>query len=629
MLRETSILHLPARIGNCYERNALLAKAEYTDTPMAATTINRTGVTETARQMDAAESIDYAAIGKIRQQVNEHVRVTFHETGAASATQTQELLNWANSLESNPDSINGWEHFISWSRSAMRSAVMLYNVDLKAPLEAALSKKIISRKSYEKWIQRFRSSQVDYKTKEYWVENQFPHYIAAWEKAANERKELLKNPQLKLLAENRDVRMLQDENMFLDMHYDRRMDLMAKVRAALAVNGKDKGAEVFKKLHVKAQGILRGAVQEGILSGNKIGSWMERIFKSSATPDMIDRFLSHGNSTSIYALMTKWRAVRRRYDDVHQKGAPLKNPAVGMYIIPAERFLMMHYTQRLRWVEEAEQRIADATNIDKERPVFIRIRHALDVKDWEDAEQHIKQAAMEDLSDSDRSRLDSMRRYLTQMRSDKKSDAKNGKEQQAKPNGAQLCNQISEVISTAVPSFMQDMVVRLLRSNHPNRGVHQLRWITYNNKWCRDHNFLDYDRAKKGASKESAEATTQRVKDGRDSGRRQDHVLNAANSSQQHMRNNEYAKRRATLTHVDTADGGFGVNALGEWLEKEQNPKDLYWRTLCIHDNGVPMSESYHNSLFSALTLLRSLTASLEKTPFRYGGLHMPPVSLN
>jgi hypothetical protein len=553
--------------------------------------------------------------------------------GLANHSRTSETQAWVNRTkltedDAEIDNIRTREEFFDgYARDMLRSALDVH-ARFTQPLKRALDQRIISKASYDRWMTRY-FSESEFKAREYWVQQQFPAYIDRWQRAASERKELLKNPQLKLLADNRDVRMLQDESMFLNMHYDRRVDLMAKVRAALAVNGKDKGAEVFKKLHAKAQGILRGAVQEGILSGNKIGSWMERIFKSSATPEMIDRFLSPGNSTSIYALMTKWRAVRRRYDAVHQKGAPLKNPAVGMYIIPAERFLMMHYTQRLRWVEEAEQRITDATNIDKERPVFIRIRHALDVKDWEDAERYINQAAMEDLNDSDRSRLDSMRRYLTQMRSDKKNDAKNGREKQDKPNGAQLCKQISEVVSTSVPSFMQDMVVRLLRSNHPNRGVHQLRWITYNNKWCRDHNFLDYERAKKGASKESAEATAQRVKDGRDSGRRQDHVLNAANSSQQHMRNNEYAKRRATLTHVDTADGGFGVNALGEWLEKEQNPKDLYWRTLCIHDNGVPMSESYHNGLFSALTLLRSLTASLEKTSFRYGGLHMPPVSLN
>lgn len=570
-----------------------------------------------------------ARLSAIRSNMAAYRRV-MQQTGHESHNRTRETEEWVSRTkltddENEIDNIRSREEFFSgFARDMMRSALAVHS-DFTRPLQNAYSRKLISSASRDRWMARYQN-ESDFKAKEYWVNHQFPSYIARWEKAATERKALLANPAMKILKDNPHVKKLNDESSFIDMHYDQRVDLLARVRAVMIVERKDKGTGVYKQLETKATGILRSAVAEGAMSSAKIGSWLERIFKSSAKPDVIDRFLS-GGANSLQGLIQKWRVVRQRYDNVCRKGAPLKNPAIGMYIIPPERFLNMHYAQRLRWVEETEQRIDDAINIDKEEPVFIQIRHSLDLKEWDDAERHIKTASGMDLNERDRARLTSMKQYLAQMRNDKNAKGKDGKPKNKIESGKSICAKINDVLGS-IPSEFQPVVRRLLYSSNPNRGIHQMRWIVYNNKWCRDHNFLDYERAKAGASKESSELTNIRAKKGIDTGRRQDHVLNSQNSGQEHMRNNEFAKRRATLTHVDIGAASDGANTLGIWLEKPQSERDLYWRTLCVHDNGMPMSEGYHNSLFSHLTELRSLTAELERAGLIYNGSG-PPLSKN
>ncbi len=591
---------------------------------MVATT-NKIGQRESsADQNEGLGSNERLAIGRLKQQVAEHVRVTFYETGAASASETNELASWAEGLESDPEAIRHSDSFISWSRSAMRSAMNLYYTDLKAPLAAALSRKLISQRSHDKWISRFRSGNVSYKEKEYWVEHQLPHYIAGWEKAGAERKALLANPALKQLANDPSVKSLQNESAFLDMHYNQRVDLLAKVRAALSVERKDKGTGIYKKLHDKAQGILYAAVAEGSMSSAKVGTWLERIFKSNAKPEVIDRFLG-GGSSSLQSLVKKWREVRAKYDDVCRKGAPLKNPAVGLYMISPDRFLRMHYAQRKSWVEEASQRINDALSLEKEPSAFIRIRHALDLKDWEDADSLIRGAESKHatgekkLSPENLARLQSMKIYLTQMRSKKKKkgSGSSAESKNSPEKAAQVCAKIDAVMTGGgIPSSMRSVVEGLLPTNEANRGINQFRWIVYNNKWCRDHNYLKYEQAKNGASQKTSEQTHYRSKNNIETKRRQDHSLDDKNSGQDAFRNTDFAKRRATLLHVDLTSSGPAN--LTTWLQKPQHPRELYWTTFCGHDNGQPMSEAWHNELFSSLTELRGLTRQLEGMGYRY-----------
>lgn len=578
-------------------------------------------------ESDLEAGIDYGKQAKVRGYISEFRRV-IEQTRMHRDAKWGMTNSWLNSQNLNDgESLSSVETFFEGDGSGqitakdmMRSALDLYT-NFTVPLDRAYGKKHISLASKNRWMERYYDGSAGFKTKEYWINHQFPAYIAGWEKTCNDRKALLGNPAIKLIKDDPDVQLLNNESKFVDMHYEKRVDLLAKVRAAVLVDAKSGSNKLYKKLHAEAYAILRGAANEGIMSHDKVGSWLERIFKSGAKPELIKQFLTPGGSTSIFALMAKWREVRAKYDNVSRKGAPLKNPAIGLYMIAPERFLRMHYAQRKSWVDEADRRIADATNIDHEAPTFIRIRHALDLQDWEDAQYHIERVEKRNaessikLTPENQARLQSMKRYLTQMRN-KKSAGKKAEVKSPVERAAGICSQIRNIVSTSIPSTVRQTTQDLLVSKEANRGINQFRWIVYNNKWCRDHNFLKYEQAKRGASRENSELTHHRAKNHIETGRRQDHSLDDKNSGQEFFRNTDYAKRRATLLHVDLA--GSATSNLSTWLQRPQHPRELYWTTFCGHDNGTPMSENWHNDLFFNLTHLRSLTRELEGLGYRY-----------
>ena len=61
-------------------------------------------------------------------------------------------------------------------------------------------------------------------------------------------------------------------------------------------------------------------------------------------------------------------------------------------MLSKNQFLELPYGQRLHYVQELESRLDDAKNIASERPIFIKIRHAMDSKDWGDAAMLIAEA---------------------------------------------------------------------------------------------------------------------------------------------------------------------------------------------------------------------------------------------
>jgi hypothetical protein len=141
----------------------------------------------------------------------------------------------------------------------------------------------------------------------------------------------------------------------------------------------------------------------------------------------------------------------------------------------------------------------------------------------------------------------------------------------------------------------------------------------YNNKWCRSHGYLNEDIARKGASDDNAALTKHRAEHGQDVGRHD--VLTHDTADKEYMRKKEYATHKATYLHTNVKSGGV-TSTLAEWLEHEQNPKQLYWTTFCAHEDGDPKSEIWHNDLFAILTEMRSLSRTISGAGFTYMGTH-------
>jgi len=477
------------------------------------------------------------------------------------------------------------------------------------------SKPFIAKASYEKWMKRYFDSSVGFPAKKYWIKHQFPYYIERWKQTAEERDRLVKDSRFAdLVAYEPACSLLADREKFLELHYDVRKGLVAQAHAALLAADK-----LQLDLYADAKKQLLVAEQKNTIGRGKTGIWLERIFKSKASPKKIEQCVRGSDITSLHGLIDNWAKVKGRYDIAAKRVSERGDEQMprGQYLLGEQQFLSLHYTQRIRYVEQLEDRLNLGSDLSKEPDDFIRIRHAMDTKDWTEASSLIEKAGKLPLSVTNRQRLDSMRRYVTQFRPKKTEKASAEAVTAAK-------NKIDGLM-THVPTTMQPMLFRLLRGVNANRSIHQLRWMVYNNKWCRSHGYLDDEKATKGASHDNRELTKFRAKWGQDIGRND--VLDWDTADQQYFRKKEFANHKATFLHVNLQSGA--PNALAEWLEHEQDPKVLYWTTFCGHENGMPKSENWHNDLLFILSELRSAARTLGKAGYFYDGSGSPLRSLN
>ncbi|MSR67358.1 hypothetical protein EXS65_00825 [Candidatus Peribacteria bacterium] len=571
---------------------------------------------ESAAVLERNESKDGTqsreTVRQITSQVRRHTRITFDEIGAASREENAELLRGIRELESNPDKIDQWEGFIEWSEKAIESAKKVF-ATLKEQISKAADNEWISKGSQDAWIERFKDPSTGYKQKEYWVMHQMPHYIESWHKVADKRKKILSSEGYReLVSYDASFAVIGNKEEFLKLHFEKRKDLIASAEAALLA-----GSKMQLDLYDQAKTKLGQAASLGILSSTKVGQWLEHIFKSKAEAKKVSAFIHGTASNSLGSLMKNWENVKRRYDSVakkfHSQGS--EQLPRGIHLVSESQFLAMHYSSRLHYVEEMEKRLLHGSDLSKEPASFIKIRHAIDTKDWVEAAMLIEKTKKESLQQSDRLRLDSMHRYVKQF-TKRSEESSSGLEQ-----AVQAKNKIDELIHQ-VPSSMQPVVLRLLKSPNGNRSINQFRWIVYNNKWCREHGYLNDEVARRGANKNNEELTKYRAEKGMDLGRHD--VLGYETADKQYFQKEEYSKHKATYIHANVKSGGV-QQALGQWLEREQDPKTLYWTTLSCHEDGDPKGEIWHSDLFHVLTEMRSATRTIQTAGLMY---HSPNENL-
>ena len=539
---------------------------------------------------------------RILDQVQKHVDVSYRQLKVASRTQTEDLLRDAATLKNNDKQVDEWDTwFIDWSRKALASAKALYE-DFKSTIDREIAAGHISRDSKEKWMSRFMDESVSYKEKEYWIKHQFPHFVANWKKTKEERDTILKDPRLEdAIRAHPALATIKDKERFLSLHFDDRKGLLAEARAAM------KSSEGMEKQRLeKAKTILKGAVSERVLHPSKVGTWLERIATSNSPSTLL---------AALPGLVSNWANVKGKYDACMKKARERGEDDMprGIRMLSESEFLKMHFTQREHYVQELKDRLDDAKNVATERPIFLKIRHAIDLGDMDDAVLFIAEAKADPTMDEKgRARLASMEHFVKSSGSKSEKVASLDKAMDAKKRIDSIVGELSSTHSEVIP-----MVLRLLRGPHGNRSIHQLRWIAYNNKWCRSHGYLNDSVARKGASKENAELTKERAERGEDIGRHD--VISYHTDNQKFIRKNEYANHKATYRHINMKDG-HALTQTAEWLEREQDPKVLYWTTFCAHDDGDPKSANWHNDFFHHLTELRSLTRTVNGSGFMYDG---------
>ena len=551
-------------------------------------------------------------------QYRGYIEETFNEKKIAGREETRQLQEWIASQRATEEGVVSLQQFYEgFLRSQLHSGRELHNKFYRG-LDKA--RPWISEKSYKEWIHRFHDESVGYKAREYWVEHQFTSYIDRWKKVAEEREKLAKNSEFKAIANDHpEFAIILNKDGFLDLHYNQRVGLIAKAKAFMMA-----GEKGHSPLFTAAEKKLKSAVFMHVLADHKVGVWLERIFKKNASGKRMEEFVNGSGFNSLGQMIDRWTKVKFRFDMLKDKSGKLDQDAAarGLTIMSEHQFLSMHYTQRLRYVEELDSRINGTGDINHERPVFIEIRHAMDLKDWDEAEELIKKAKLMHLSEKERDRLRSMERFTEEFKP-KKKEMVNGMDLiQVRKRIDKIVDEIGEHHSE-----MQPMVKRLLKGPQANRSINQLRWMAYNERWCETHGFYNYKIGKFGASKENEEKTRQLALQGEDVGRH-NNIGYTTDESQRYLRKTEVVRHKATYEHLNVKDGS-ATQQIAEWCEHEQNPRDLYWRTLCCHTDGEPKSSNWHQDWFNRLTELRSLTRTLKNAGFQYGGQGMPPISLN
>jgi superoxide dismutase len=578
-----------------------------------------------AADEQSESSVNNAQLKAEREQITMQYRGYFHETfkekKVAGREETIQLQAWVSTQDTSIEGIQSLQKFYDGFLKEQLSSGRRLHSDFHAEINAALSKRWISKKSHSEWVKRFEDENVGYKAREYWITHQMPDFVRNWEEVAQERKKLVTTKGFDdLLKIDPHFSILKDASLeqFLDLHYDERKGLIADAKAALLASNK-----MQLDLYSHAKSRLSMAVSSGFLASGKVGTWLHRIFKSNADPKKIEEFVHGSRKNSLNDLMISWYKVKDRFDKAKSKfkGSNEQTMPRGLYPLSNSQFLAMHYDQRLQYVEELESRMTEAPDVSKEPSIFLEIRHAMDTKDWAQAAVLIASAKKQDMTPEQKARLGSMDQYVRKFNTKESSELTTVMD--AKKRIDTIVQQLGKTHSEVQP-----MVLRLLKGPNANRSIHQFRWITYNHHWCRTHGppYLDDDIARNGASDDNKELTKHRAEQGEDVGRND--VIDRETADSHYFRKKEYSTHKATYQHTNVASAGV-CNAQAEWLEREQDPKTLYWTTYIANSDGDPKSALWHNELFYNLTELRSLTSVLKNHGFMYNGADRPLISRN
>ncbi|MFH1670033.1 MAG: hypothetical protein ABIA92_00410 [Patescibacteria group bacterium] len=423
-------------------------------------------------------------------------------------------------------------------------------------LATAQARNIITHETAMYWRDKLKSEKFPWWEKEKFIYEKFPHIVANWEELAKDIKTLEKEvSRNRMFADIPEVRKVLGKTNSIKKYKSWRN----AVSEALGAIEADKRLQ--QNLFQKAKNILEGAASGKVLASKKVGIWLHRIFKSNAPNNKIADFINGSGAASLSGLIDRWSSVRSRYDKIENKRKVGNDPR-GFHFVTTEKFLDWHYTKRLAYVEEAEKRFVDVA---KEKPILLAIRRELDSQDWESATILIRRAESEALSESDSSKLSSMKRYLSEHQSENPVEEKTGEPQTKEEAETELQQLLSQLPPVLQPLYRKSI----------NAGkFFCLAALMYNRVWCREKGHV-LDGHKETILRESSEDDTKRVLEHGDDRR----LRNAAVSSY-----HEPSIRGYSCTGINAPQvlhvGYGGQDALVAKMASEDNERFRYWTTL-------------------------------------------------
>jgi len=297
-------------------------------------------------------------------------------------------------------------------------------------LSEAIDRQWISKESKSKWWDRFNDPTVLEWNRSEWIDKEFPKIISNWKDVAEKRDDMIALAAKKGLTAKEIPELSKlEKSSFLSMHYLARKDQVARVKALILAYDKNKVPFIGF-----IQKELESWAKEGIMHASKVGEWMERVMDSSDPESFASKVL--------YPFKSNWQAVRQDFDRLNtamdKEGIPR-----GFRPVKPDQFLLMNYKQRTSYMSLAWIRLENAEEADKKLAALkLRVRHNLDTKDYEGAQEDLDIALSECPTDRE---LLSMQTYLASQEEETEEDEAKEKES---PDPAKLVDEMRQCLDT-------------------------------------------------------------------------------------------------------------------------------------------------------------------------------------
>ncbi|MAE39250.1 MAG: hypothetical protein CL969_06500 [Euryarchaeota archaeon] len=454
--------------------------------------------------------------------------------------------------------------------------------DFRRQVSEAQSKGYLTPATANYWLKKMYSSKIHWSDKERFIYGKFPSLVKNWAKM------------------NKDIKKIKDE-----AKKDETLKQVPEVKKILTGDGL-KGYKEWRNavdlalgafeahkrgntaLYKEAKNILDWAAKsQNVLSENKIGTWMHRIFKSSTSNENIRKFVQGSDSKSLRGMIGRWTDVKTKYDNIENKRNKNGTPR-AFHFVTTNKFLEWHYTKRLAYVNEANQRFADFA---KEKPIFLDIRRELDMEDWDSAQVLIEKAEGMDLNTDDQNKLKSLRWYLREHRTEEVG-IKSEKNDEIEHPGLELNRLLS-----LVPTSLQALYRNSIKADKWDC----LKALMYNRVWCHEKGRVLDENREAEMEERASEVTKNRI----DHGDQGDHTLcNVDQFQDPSIRG--YAHTGINKSQILFASP-IGYDSIISRMKQEDCWRFRYWTTL------IPKGISFGTHAYVVKKLNHQISSVIRK----------------
>jgi hypothetical protein len=320
-------------------------------------------------------------IQRIREGLEEHLRVNFTETGLLSRQEAESQRRYVEEAIHDRAKIAVLleDYASSDARVRLEANRKLYYSNFIGKLDEALEANVISSKSYDEWVEWVKDENRKGSESTRSIRETLPKYLDERWELARERQNILKDPRIKAVTDPRlkaEIGFLEkDSEYFGTLNFTQRKNLVGRVAAGLAVM---EGGEGYEKLRAQAEKILKDAtaLPQPALHRDKVGTWLKRIFESGASPEEIKAFLDGSGAGSLQKLIGTWRSVAIQFWTLR------KDPAfagVRSTFVDTKAFLWMHFDERVKYLEKMRAEREEASALKAQaRSLITRGAGALD-----------------------------------------------------------------------------------------------------------------------------------------------------------------------------------------------------------------------------------------------------------